>query len=188
MKNFFLLFALFFALTGYSQIHIGAKAGANLTRLDGQAFDDNFEFGYQIGGFVYFNLTDFVGVQGEVLFNQTNTKISDDYRDVFDNAFKKDKTLNYVSVPVLLRLNSEGLITVVAGPQFSFLANNDESFRQNGKKLFKKTDFSFVAGAEINIRPLTIYARYVWGFSDVSDFGDKANSEQIQAGLALRLF
>ncbi|MFD2939147.1 porin family protein [Flavobacterium notoginsengisoli] len=188
MKKFFLLSALFVALTGYSQIHIGAKAGANLSKLDGQAFDDKFEFGYQLGGFVYFNLTDFVGVQGEVLFNQTNTKVSDDYRDVFDNAFKKNKTLNYVSVPVLLRLNSEGLITILAGPQFSFLANNDDSFVKNGKKLFKKTDFSAVAGAEINIRPLTIYARYVWGFSDISDFGNKANSEQFQAGLSLRLF
>ncbi|OXA70461.1 hypothetical protein B0A67_15710 [Flavobacterium aquidurense] len=188
MKKFFLLTAMFFSFAGYSQFHIGAKAGANMNKLDGQAFDDGFEFGYQLGGFVYFNLTDFIGLQGEVLFNQTNTKLSNDYRDVFDNVFKKDKTLNYVSVPVLLRLNSEGLITIVTGPQFSFLANTDHSVSQNGKKLFKNTDFSFVAGAEVNIRPLTLYARYVWGFSDVSNFGDKANSQQIQAGLGLRLF
>ncbi|WP_262494751.1 PorT family protein [Flavobacterium aquidurense] len=85
-------------------------------------------------------------------------------------------------------MNSEGLITVVAGPQFSFLASGNQSVLENGKKLFKKTDFAFVAGAEVNMRPLTLYARYVWGFSDVSDFGSKANSQQIQAGLSLRLF
>jgi len=188
MKKIIAAAAFFMSVVGYSQIHLGAKAGVNMNKLDGKNFDNDFELGYQLGGFAYFNFTDFIGIQGEVMFNQTNTKITDNYRDIFDNAFKKDKTLNYISVPVLLRLNSEGLITVVAGPQFSFLASGNESVLENGKKLFRKTDFAFVAGAEVNIRPLTIYARYVWGFSDVSDFGSKANSQQIQAGLGLRLF
>ena len=187
MKNFITATALFMSILGYSQIHVGVKGGVNMNKLDGKNFDSDFELGYQLGGFAYYNFTDFVGLQGEVLFNQTNTKITDNYKDIFNNAFKKDKTLNYISVPVLLRLNSEGLITVVAGPQFSFLASGNETVLNNSKKLFKKTDFAFVAGGEVNIRPLTIYARYVWGFSDVSDFGAKANSHQIQAGLSLRL-
>lgn len=188
MKNFIAVITLLISVVSYSQVHVGAKAGANMNKIDGKNFNSDFELGYQLGGFVYVNFTDFLGIQGEVLFNQTNTKITDDYKDIFGNAFNKNKTLNYVSVPVLLRLNSEGLITVVAGPQFSFLASGNESVLDNSKKLFKKTDFAFIAGAEVNIRPLTIYARYVWGFSDVSDFGEKANSQQIQAGLSLRLF
>ncbi|MFG4002132.1 porin family protein [Flavobacterium aquidurense] len=188
MKKWIVAAALCMSVFGYSQVHIGAKAGVNMNKLDGKNFNSDFELGYQLGGFAYVNFSDFLGIQGEVLFNQTNTKITDSYRDIFDNAFKKNKTLNYVSVPVLLRLNSEGLITVVAGPQFSFLASGNQSVLENGKKLFKKTDFAFVAGAEVNMRPLTLYARYVWGFSDVSDFGSKANSQQIQAGLSLRLF
>lgn len=188
MKKFIAATALLLSVFSYGQVHIGAKAGVNMNKLDGKNFDSDFELGYQLGGFVYVNFSDFLGVQGEVLFNQTNTKITDNYKDIFDNAFKKNKTLNYISVPVLLRLNSEGIITVVAGPQFSFLASGNENVLENGKKLFKKTDFAFVAGAEVNLRPLTLYARYVWGFSDISDFGEKANSQQIQAGLAVRLF
>lgn len=187
MKKIITATVLFLSILGYSQVHVGVKGGVNLNKLDGKNFDSDFELGYQLGGFAYYNFTDFLGIQGEVLFNQTNTKITDNYKDVFNDAFKKDKTLNYISVPVLLRLNSEGLITVVAGPQFSFLASGNETVLNNSKKLFKKTDFAFVAGAEVNIRPVTIFARYVWGFSDVSDFGSKANSQQIQAGLSLRL-
>lgn len=187
MKNFITATALFMSILCYSQIHIGVKGGVNMNKLNGKNFDSDFELGYQLGGFAYYNFTDFVGVQGEVLFNQTNTKITDNYKDIFNNAFKKDKTLNYISVPVLLRLNSEGLITVVSGPQFSFLASGNETILNNSKKLFKKTDFAFIAGAEVNIRPVTIYSRYVWGFSDVSDFGAKSNSHQIQVGLSLRL-
>ncbi|MCV9929731.1 PorT family protein [Flavobacterium sp. LS1R49] len=188
MKKIIAVAALCMSVFSYGQVHLGAKAGVNLNKLDGKNFNSNFELGYQLGGFATVNFTDFLGVQGELLFNQTNTKVADNYRDVFNSAFKKGKTLNYISVPVLLRLNSEGLITVVAGPQFSFLASGNQSVLENGKKLFKKTDFAFIAGAEINIKPLTVYARYIWGFSDVSNFGGKANSQQIQAGLSLRLF
>lgn len=187
MKKLIAVASLFMSVLSYSQVHIGAKAGVNMNKIDGKNFNSNFDLGYQLGGFVYYDFTDFVGIQGELLFNQTNTKITDDYKDIFKDAFKKDKTLNYISVPVLVRLNTGGLITVVAGPQFSFLASGNQSVLENSKKLFKKTDFAFIAGAEVNFRPLTIYARYVWGFSDISNFGEKANSQQIQAGLSLRL-
>ncbi|WP_417559123.1 porin family protein [Mesoflavibacter zeaxanthinifaciens] len=171
-----------------AQFHLGAKAGANLTKIDSQSYDDNFELGFQVGGFVYYDFSDFMGIQAEVLFNQTNTKVTDEFSDVFDDAFDKNKTLNYISVPLLLRLNSGGLITINAGPQFSFLADGNETVLANGKKLFKDTDFSAVAGLELNLHPVIISARYIWGFTDISDVGDKANSHQIQLGVGLRLF
>ncbi len=184
-----LSFTLFFSNNFCNaQFHLGVKAGANLTKLEGQALNDSFELGYQIGGIVYYDITNYIGFQTEVLFNQTNTRITDDYSDVFDDAFDRDKTLNYISVPILLRLNTGGILTINAGPQFSFLADDDDSVLENGKKLFKNTDFAAVAGAELNLTPIIIYARYTLGFSDISDIGGKANSHQIQVGVGLRLF
>ena len=171
-----------------AQFHLGAKAGANMTKLDGQAFDDRFELGYQLGGFVSYDVTELIGLQAEVLFNQTNTTIADSYSDVFNDAFDSDKTLNYISVPILLRLNLGGLLAINAGPQFSFLADDDDSVLENGKKIFNNTDFAAVAGAELDLNPVIIYARYAWGFSDISDIGGDANSHQIQVGVGLRLF
>ncbi|RAV30315.1 porin family protein [Sinomicrobium soli] len=187
-KIFFILILFLTGYTGQAQFHLGAKAGANLTKLDGQSFSDSYKLGYQLGGFAYYDITDFIGLQTEILFSQTNTEISDSYKDIIQDAFDKDKTLNYISVPVLLRLNSSGVLTISGGPQFSFLANHDHGVLENGKKLFKDTDFSAVLGAELNLFPIIIYGRYIWGFSDIGQFGKEVKSRQIQLGLALRVF
>src|SRR6478672_3054545 len=34
-----------------AQFHIGVKAGANITKVDGQSFKQQFEYGYNLGGF-----------------------------------------------------------------------------------------------------------------------------------------
>ena len=169
------------------EFHIGAKAGANLGKIAGVAYKDNFKLGYQLGGFVEFDFNDSWGLQGEVLFSQTNTELRDSYQSVWNDKFEKKKTLNYVSVPVLLKYNPSGLISLHAGPQFSFLANRDQSTWENGEKLFKDTDFSLVAGAEVNLGPLFAYGRYVWGYSDISNaLKEKATTQQIQLGVGVR--
>ncbi len=188
MKKILVMISLLLTAAASSQIHLGAKAGANLNKINGTSFTDKFELGYQLGGFVYADLSQRIGLQGEVLFNQTNTSIETGYFEVFNGAFKGNQTLNYISVPLLLRFNNNGIITFVAGPQFGFLTDADKSVTENGKKLFKKTDFSALGGVEVNFHPITIYGRYSWGFPDISDFGGKTTSQQIQLGLALRLF
>ena len=170
------------------EFHIGAKAGANLGKIAGVAYKDNFKLGYQIGGFLEFDFTDKWGLQGEVLFNQSNTEIRNSYKQVWDEKFNKNKTLDYVSVPVLLKYNPNEFVSLHAGPQFSFLTNSEDSTWENGKKLFKNTDFSIVAGLEVKIlNSLYVYGRYAWGYSDINKaLSDKATSQQIQIGVGLR--
>jgi len=57
-RNFLLLAFTFIFSNNIctAQFHLGAKAGANMTKLDGQAFDDSFELGYQLGGFVSYDV------------------------------------------------------------------------------------------------------------------------------------
>jgi hypothetical protein len=170
------------------EFHIGAKAGANLGKIAGVAYKDNFKLGYQIGGFLEFDFTDKWGLQGEVLFNQSNTEIRNSYKQVWDEKFNKNKTLDYVSVPVLLKYNPNEFLSLHAGPQFSFLTNSEDSTWENGKKLFKDTDFSIVAGLEVKIlNSLYVYGRYAWGYSDINKaLSEKATLQQIQIGVGLR--
>lgn len=181
-----MLIALLCSSRAYSQVNFGVKAGANLGKLDGVAYKDQFKLGYQLGGFLSVGLPGDFAIQGEVLFDQTNTSFRDSYSSIWDDKFDKGKKLNYLSVPILLKYNPQGFISVLAGPQFSVLTNRDENLWQNGEKLFKGSDFSFVAGAEINLNPFFIYGRYVWGFADVSDFAEKAKTQQIQIGVGLK--
>ena len=94
-----------------------------------------------------------------------------------------------MSVPVLLKYNPNGFLSLHLGPQFSFLTNSEDSTWENGKKLFKDTDFSIVAGLEVRIlNSLYVYGRYVWGYSDINKaLVEKATSQQIQIGLGVRL-
>jgi len=171
-----------------SQLHLGIKGGANMNKLDGVSYKDKFELGYQLGGFVGYDLSDKIGLQAEVLFNQTNTEVEDGLGSVWGSAFSGDKKLNYVSVPVLLKFFPKSLISVYAGPQFSMLVNKSKSVLENGQELFKSSDFSAVAGLELNLNPLKIYGRYVWGFTDIGEIGGKAKSQQIQFGVGFRIF
>ncbi|MEQ1678281.1 MAG: PorT family protein, partial [Chitinophagaceae bacterium] len=34
-----------------AQFHIGIKGGANVTKVDGKSFKDQFRYGYHLGGF-----------------------------------------------------------------------------------------------------------------------------------------
>ncbi len=181
-----MLIVLLCSTESYSQVNFGVKAGANLGKLDGIAYKDQFKLGYQLGGFLSVGLPGNFAIQGEVLFDQTNTSFKDSYAAIWDEKFDKGKKLNYLSVPVLLKYNPKGFISVLAGPQFSVLTNRDENLWQNGEKLFKSSDFSFVAGAEINLNPFFIYGRYVWGFADISDFAEKVQTQQIQIGVGLK--
>lgn len=181
-----MLMVLLFSSEVYSQVNFGVKAGANLGKLDGIAYKDQFKLGYQLGGFLSVGLPGDFAIQGEVLFDQTNTSFRDSYSAIWDDKFDKGKKLNYLSVPILLKYNPQGFISVLAGPQFSVLTNRDENLWQNGEKLFKSSDFSFVAGAEIKLSPFFVYGRYVWGFADISDFAEKAKTQQIQIGVGLK--
>lgn len=189
MKKIFLATLFSFAFfNANAQLHLGAKAGANLTKIDGTSFSDKYKLGYQLGGYVYYDFSKMIGLQLEVQFNQSNTKISDQYSDVLFDSFGKGKKLNYITVPVLFRINSQGALTFLAGPQFSFLTDSDKNILQNGTKLFRNSDVGIVAGVDLNVRPFIISARYVWGLNDISGTENKATGRQIQLGLGFEIF
>lgn len=167
--------------------HVGAKLGANFSKIDGQTFKDGFELGYHVGGFAEIDFNEHIGIQPEVLFNQTNTKVTDDPNDVFSPG-KKIK-LNYLSIPVLLRINAGKILTFNVGPQFGILMNNEQTLLQNGKDAFKSGDFGMVAGAQVNVGALRVYGRYNVGLSKVNDVVDqeKWKNQAIQLGVGFRI-
>lgn len=170
--------------------HLGAKAGVNMNKIDGQAFKDGFNAGFQLGGFMEIDLGKTIGIQPEVLFNQTNTTIASDATDIYNLALDgQKKTLNYLSIPVLLRINAGKLITFHLGPQYSILMNSHETILQNGTDAFKSGDFAAVLGAQVNLGSLKVYGRYNIGLSNINDIDnkDKWKNQQIQLGLGFRL-
>src|ERR1700742_2550820 len=139
--------------------HLGIKAGANLFKVDGQSFDQEFKFGYNVGAFSEINFTSSWGIQPELMFNQTNYRTGTEFSDVYSGGVNNYKgKLNYLSIPVLLSFRPIPLLSILAGPQFGILLNKDEHLVNNAEQAFKKGDLSVVAGAQLNLASIKVGA------------------------------
>ena len=176
------------------RLDFGGKIGANMTKIDGTKFKEGFELNYQLGFFGEIDFNENFGIQPEVLFSQSTSSIdTSGFKSVYQNvpsAFtKKDVRLNYLNIPVLLRLNVGKLLTFNVGPQFSILVNDDKNLFENGKQAFKGGDFVAVFGAQVNISKLRIYGRYNIGLNDINDIDDshKWRNQQLQVGVGFKI-
>lgn len=170
--------------------HFGIKAGANLFKVDGQSFSQEYKFGYSVGAFSQLNFTSSWGIQPELLFNQTNYRTGTQFSSIYPDGVGDVKgKLNYLTIPVLLNFRPIPFLSILAGPQFGILLNQDKNLIANGKDAFKKGDFSLVGGAQLNLASLMVGARYVVGLNDInnvsSNYSWKNQGWQLYAGFRI---
>lgn len=191
-KLYVLAAGILLANVAMAQFHLGVKAGANLTKIEGKSFKDEFSTGYHLGGFAEIGLGDKLGIQPEVLFNQYQTRVDSSFKDVYQNAFDsftdKDVKRNYLSIPILLTYKLGNALSLQAGPQFGVLMDQDKTLTQNGQEAFKKGDFSMLGGAQLKISKLRFTGRYMVGLNNINDLDDqnkwKNQGWQLSVGLA----
>ncbi|MDZ4807176.1 MAG: porin family protein [Bacteroidota bacterium] len=186
--------AVLFSSAVMAQFHIGAKAGANIIKIDGKSFKDEFKFGYSLGGFMEIRLSNKFVLQPEVLFNQASTTIDSSYKNIYQGVFNASAQskvkLNYLSIPILLNYKLIGsFLSLQAGPQFSVLMSKNKTLLQNGGEAFKRGDFSMLGGVQVKVGAIRINGRYVVGLSNINDIDDqdkwKTEGFQLSVGLAL---
>lgn len=175
-----------------AQFHIGAKVGANISKVDGKSFKEEFNYGYHAGGFAEISLGKNFVFQPEVLFNQYSTTVDSSYRNIYQNVFTKEQSkvkLNYLSIPLLINYKLIGPISLQAGPQFGVLIQQDKNLLQNGEDAFKKGDFSMLGGVQIKLSKFRINGRYAVGLNNINDIDnqDKWKNQTIQVSLGLAL-
>lgn len=170
------------------KISIGIKGGANLGKISGQSFKDEFSLGYQVGGFVGINFG-IIGIQPEVLFTQTNVDTSSNFSSIYQFNHINDIQLKSLSIPIMLNLNLNKFLTIQAGPQFGILLDQNKNLLQNGKDAFKSGNFSLAGGIQLNLSKFKIYGRYVGGLTNLDNVGDADSwkAQNIQLGIGLSL-
>lgn len=174
-----------------AQVGLGVKGGANITKIDGKSFSDEFQYGYHLGGFVKIGLGGKLSIQPEVLFNQYQAKTDSNFRAIYQNAISgsSDVKLNYLSVPIMLDYRVTRLISLQAGPQFGILMDKNKSLMQNGEDAIKKGDFSLLGGAQLNLGSLKLTGRYMVGLNNINDIDNKDEWKhqgfQLSVGLGL---
>jgi hypothetical protein len=166
MKKSYLFIVIFlvpFVMQGQG-IGLGVKAGANWANQDVSNVDVKTVTSYHLGAYVNLNFSDKWGITPEVLYSAYGTE--------WDNA-KVD--LDYVSIPVMLRFKPVDLLSLEAGPQFSFLTKANVENVGDVKDQLKNNDFGLAFGAGLHL-PLGFNAgvRYVLGFTDISDVSSES--------------
>ena len=192
MKTKLLLTAVIsiLSISAFSQgIKIGVKGGATINKISGKTFNDQFSYGYHMGGFATIGLGKKFAIQPEVLFNQVNIDTSSQFSDIYKLNKLSGVQLKYITIPLLLNYNAGKLLSFQAGPQFGILINKSKTFLDNGKDAFKSGDLSMLGGIQLNISHFRIYGRYAVGLSNINDIDnkDKWTNQSIQAGIGITL-
>src|SRR5215217_5375953 len=95
-----LIACIIFTQAAMAQFKLGIKAGSNISKIEGKAFKDEFQYGYHAGAFVEIGLGEKWGIQPEVLFNQVKSRVDSNFSHIYENAINfsnyKDVKLNYL--------------------------------------------------------------------------------------------
>ena len=184
-----LAFLLLISSSLFSQgLTFGIKAGANMGKISGHSFKDEYNLGYHAGAFLTIGGKKWA-IQPEVLFNQVNTDTATSFNQItgFNNVGKIQ--LHYLSIPVLINYNISNILALQFGPQFGILMDQNKSLTQNGKDAFKSGDFSLAAGLQLNLLKFRVYGRFVGGTTNVNNISSndtwKVSTIQLGVGLAL---
>jgi Outer membrane protein beta-barrel domain len=104
-------------------IKFGFKAGTNYSDAydqKGVSFNTIGKFGAVAGAYLAVCIGDYVCVQPELLFSQKGFKATG---KVNGNNFDVTRTTNYLDMPLLIALKPNEFVSVVFGPQYSYLLN-----------------------------------------------------------------
>lgn len=170
-------------------VSFGIKGGANLGKISGESFKDQFMLAYHVGGFLTISGKKW-GIQPEVVFNQVNADTSNTFSQVAQFNHIDQIQLKSLSIPIMINYNVDKFITLQAGPQFGVILDQYKNLTQNGEDAFKSGDFSVAAGIQLNLLRLRVYGRFVGGLTDLNNLGssDTWRVQTIQLGVGYSLF
>lgn len=189
-KSILLIFSVALIATSMSaqdnrgNIAFGVKAGANYSNVydaEGEEFDADGKLGLAAGVFVSIPIGQFLGFQPELLFSQkgyqsTGTVLGFDY--------SLTRTSNFIDVPLLFALKPSDMVTVLVGPQYSYLVKQTDVFdnpisnivveEEFDNENIRKNILGFVGGIDVNIDDFVVSARVSWDL--LNNSGDGTSS------------
>lgn len=187
MKKISLLIiaALFTTFVGLAQdnrnaLAFGPKVGLNMSNVydsEGEKFDADPKFGFAAGAFLSIPIGTYIGIQPEMLFSQKGFKASG---SILGSDYTFTRTLNYLDIPLLIAVKPTPMLTILAGPQYSYLLSRKEEFTNSlisteqqdefENDNIRKNTLCFLGGVDVNVSRLVIGARVGWDlFQNVGD-------------------
>ena len=171
MKNIFLLLIICsLTLNGWSQSvetdfreewQFGLKIGTNYSNTyseSGASFKSNSKIGFATGLFTTIPISKYVGIQPEILYSEKGFQATG---MILGESYDFTRTTSYIDIPIYLLLKPSEFISLMAGPQYSFLIHQRDVFKNASSSIaqeqefendsYRKNTFCFAGGADINI-------------------------------------
>lgn len=158
-----------------SSFHFGIKAGLNFANVydeQGEAFRADGKTGFAGGVFMTIPLGEMFGVQPEVLFSQKGFKATG---SLLGTNYGLTRTTNFIDVPLYFTVKPLPLLTILAGPQFSYLIRQKDEFnselgsadqiKEFENDNIRKNILGAALGLDVNFDPLVIGLRAGWDLS-----------------------
>lgn len=153
-------------------IAVGVKVGGNLSNVYSKT-DNDFvadpKLGWAFGGFLAIPIGQYLGVQPEVLFSQKGFRSSG---DILGSTYDIKRTSSYLDVPLLVAFKPTDFLSILAGPQYSYLLKQKNEFENGTTSIdqeqafdnenVRKNTLCFTFGADLNINNTVVGARAGW--------------------------
>jgi hypothetical protein len=167
-----------------NNLRIGIKAGLNYSNVYDERGDDfvaDGKFGLAGGAFLSIPIGELLGIQPEFLFSQKGFKATG---SIVGLNYELTRTSTFIDVPLFFAVRPVSFITILAGPQFSYLINQKDEFTSSVSSFEVEQEFEndnirknimcFVGGIDINVSHVVVGARAGFDFQD--NAGDGTNS------------
>lgn len=154
------------------KVTAGIKMGANYSNVydaSGEEFIADPKLGLALGGFLTIPIGKYLGVQPELLFSQRGFS---SIGKIFGGPYTLKRTSNFIDLPVLFAFKPVQYITLLAGPQYSYLIKQSDvltsgnlSYQQDVEfknENLRKNILCFTGGADIHIQHFAFGVRAGW--------------------------
>lgn len=150
----------------------GLKIGANYSNVydtEGEEFKADPKFGLATGAFVVIPISEILGVQAEALFSQKGFKSTG---MLLGSKYEMTRTTNHIDFPIMVSLKPTPNLTLLAGPQYSYLLKVTNKFENGVTTIAQEQEFdndnirkntlALLIGADVNIEHLVVSGRVGW--------------------------
>ena len=207
MKKLILLMAVLTVIINNSKaqsngILFGLKAGANYSNQydsKNENFTSDSKLGFAGGAYLNFPLGSSIGFQPEILISQKGFKASG---KLLGSSYNLTRTTSYIDVPLMLSIKPVQFLTIVLGPQYSYLLKQKDVFTNNTFTTAQNQEFNndnirknilgITGGVDLNIKNATVGLRIGREFQNNNGDGTSSTPRYknawVQATLGLRVF
>ena len=183
------------------QLSVGIKAGLNISNVwdkQTQDFQADAKAGFAGGIFIAVPVSQYLGFQPEIHLSQKGYRASG---DLFGTPYSFTRTTTYIDVPLLVQIKPARYLSVVVGPQYSYLVQQknayvvgDANFVQQDaidNENIRKNILGVVGGFDVNLSHVVISPRIGWDLlnnnGDGSSTTPRYKNRWVQLTLGVRI-